>query len=92
MRIKDYVCKFVGGKWDGQVLPRNMVYDLRNGLSEDLTEWRNHGAVVHRAELDNQPEFDGYLGPMWDGTIKINGEEYGVLRYETQEVYDLLSR
>ena len=51
-----------------------------NGYTEDLTELREKGACVHRKELDNQPKFEGFLSPMWDG---------GCLRYETQEVYDM---
>lgn len=35
-----------------------------------------------REELRGQPIINGYLGPMWDGDK---------IRYETQEVYDLLS-
>jgi hypothetical protein len=53
------------------------------GYTEDLSERRAAGDIVHRAELDNQPEFEGFLGPMWDG---------GMLRYETAEMYDRLSR
>lgn len=34
-------------------------------------------------ELDNLPKFVGFLGPMWDSDR---------VRYETQEVYDELSR
>lgn len=57
-------------------------YEIK-GYSEDLSEERAKGYCVHRAELDNQPEFEGFLGPMWDG---------GMLRYETPEIYDILSR
>lgn len=32
--------------------------------------------------LDNAPIYEGFLSPMYDG---------GMLRYETQEVYDVLS-
>ena len=53
------------------------------GYTEDLSELRAQGRCVHRKELDNQPIFDGFLGPMWDG---------GILRYETPEIYDMLSR
>ena len=53
-----------------------------SGYTEDLSEVRARGGCVHRAELDNQPEYKGFLGPMWDD---------GRLRYETQEVYDVLS-
>jgi hypothetical protein len=35
-----------------------------------------------REELRGQPIINGYLDPMWDA---------GMLRYETQEVYDILS-
>ena len=50
--------------------------------SYDGTETRKNGGVCHHAVLDNNPLVDGYLSPMWDG---------GMLRYETQEVYDMLS-
>ena len=53
------------------------------GMTEDLSEDRAKGRLVHRAELDNKPEYEGYAGPMWDG------DGY---RYETWEVYDMLSR
>ena len=44
---------------------------------------RETGELLTRAELDNQPMVDGYLRPMWDG---------GMLRYESAEAYDILSR
>lgn len=53
------------------------------GYTEDLTSLRINGALVHRAELDNQPILENLLGPMWDS---------GGLRYESWEVYDMLSR
>ena len=76
---------FVGGKLNGM---RMTVEEIKakywNGkLSEDLSALRARGILVHRAELDNQPLVDGYYGPMWDGNK---------LRYETPEVYDMLSR
>ena len=79
------MCHFVGGKLNGVICPVEEVErKYCNGqYTEDLTELRNRGAWVHRAELDNQPLVDGYLSPMWDG---------GMLRYETPEVYDMLSR
>lgn len=52
------------------------------GHESDLSELRERGYCVHRAELDNRPKYKGFLGPMWDG---------GDFRYETQEVYDMLS-
>lgn len=49
----------------------------------DRSDERNMGVLVHREELDNLPKFEGFLGPMWDGNR---------VRYETQEVYNALSR
>ena len=76
---------FVGGRLNGQVLDVEVVKaKYCNGkFTEDLSEVRARGGCVHRAELDNHPKVDGYLSPMWDG---------GMLRYETPEVYDMLSR
>lgn len=53
------------------------------GYTKNLSEERAKGYCVHRAELDDKPEYDGWCGPMWDG---------GMYRYETWEVYDILSR
>ena len=75
--------QFVGyGKTEWYDNYEQVPYE-QTGVTEDLTEFREQGACVHRAELDNQPTYKGWLGPMWDG---------GHLRYETQEVYDVLSR
>lgn len=77
---------FVGGRYNGLVMDTEDILNsvIWNGeLTEDLSEVRARGGWVHRAELDNQPMVDGYLSPMWDG----DG-----IRYETQEVYDMLSR
>lgn len=81
-------CYFIGGWLNNQMFAD--VNDAKNviqctGYTEDLTEIRNQGGCCHRAELDNQPLFEGYLSPMWD-------ESLNSLRYETQEVYDVLSR
>lgn len=40
-----------------------------------------------RAELQNEPQIKGLLGPMWGGT---EGDEV-VIRYENQEACDRLS-
>lgn len=110
------VYEFCGGKYDGQRMTRSEVMEIYNGyFSKDWTEERNAGALVPRAELDNQPHVSGYAGPMYDGERYIaDGKEYhtfeyerlsddtkksfkdiveviGVLRYETQEVYNYLS-
>lgn len=74
---------FVGGRYNGMVLEIQQVEEISNGeRSMDWSEVRAMGGCVPRAELDNRPLVDGYIGPMWDG---------GRLRYETQAAYDLLS-
>lgn len=87
-----YAYSFFGGPLNGVTFTNhNDAIAFANGKSEDLSEIRKAGGCVHRPELDNQPTYDGYLGPMWDGTRMIDGEEYAIMRYETQEVYDMLS-
>lgn len=79
------MCHFVGGSHDGEFMTEAEIEStLCNGQhSYDGTEIRKNGGVCHHAVLDNCPMVDGYLSPMWDG---------GMLRYETQQVYDMLSR
>lgn len=74
---------FVGGKYNRQIMDVEDVRKISNGTTKDWSKARKVGALVPRAELDNQPKVDGYLGPFWDG---------GRLRYETREVYDMLSQ
>ena len=76
---------FVGGRFNGQTMTTKEIFaTCWNGkFTPNWSEARAHGAIVPRAELDNQPMVDGYLCPMWDG---------GMLRYETAEAYDILSR
>lgn len=95
---KPFICEFCGGKYNGQTYTlQHVMYNLPvERLTADLSEIRAKGGIVHRAELDNKPVVDGYLEPMWNGTETI-GTDCGkmmcyVLRYETQDVYDMLSR
>ena len=78
--------KFVGGRLHGKTMTTEEIMldkTIWNGkFSPNYTDERRRGGCVPRAELDNAPLVDGYLSPMWDG---------GHLRYETQEVYDMLS-
>lgn len=89
------VYEFVGGAFNGEIFSAEDAYRLHgicgSGYSSDWSQERECGACVPRVELDNELQFKGYLGPMWDGTRRINGEKVYVLRYETQEVYDMLS-
>lgn len=83
-----FVCDFVGGALNGTISLEE-AEKMTSKRSEDLSEIRARGGLVHREELDNKPVFDGYAGPMWDGVRKGN---VAVLRYETWDVYDMMSR
>lgn len=82
-----YICEFIGGPMAGR-MSLEEAEKLTDKRSEDLTKLREMGCLVHRAELDNKPEFKGYCGPMWDGE-RPGG--VAVLRYETWDVYRMLS-
>lgn len=75
---------FVGGTLNGVEMDTEKIFEtVWNGrFSPNWYKERQMGRLVPRAELDNQPLVDGYLNPMWDG---------GRLRYETQEMYNILS-
>ena len=86
----DYMYQLVGGEYAG-TYTREEAEKLpirEPELSPDDSEIRNNGGFTHRKELDNQLQFKGYLGPMWNGLDKNNKP---IIRYETQEVYDMLS-
>ena len=86
----DFIYELVGGEYSGTYTREEAekLPILEPELSSDDSEIRNKGGLTHRKELDNQLQFKGYLGPMWNGTK----DGKGVIRYETQEVYDMLSR
>ena len=85
-----FVCVFYGGRYDGKAVSLEEAERMTEKRSEDLSEIRAMGGLVRKKELDNKPEFDGSCGPMWDGTMR--GNTIGILRYETWDVYDMLSR
>lgn len=87
--IVTYICEFVGGRFNGKRIPLEVAEQMTDRRSEDLSEVRAFGGLVYRAELDNKPEFEGYCGPMWDGTR--NGGSVAVLRYESWDVYNMIS-
>lgn len=75
---------FVGGKYNGMEVSHDELLKMGNGrFREDNSIKRKNGNLCPREELDNQPLVDGYMAPMWDGDK---------LRYETYEIYELLSR
>ena len=82
------VCEFVGGAMAGK-MPLENAEKLTEARSRNWSEERSRGRLVPRAELDSKPQFEGYAGPMWDGE-RPGG--IGVLRYETWDVYDMMSR
>ena len=79
---------FVGGRLNGIHVDATKVDELY-GNGKRSMDWSAERAAANGRGcfpsplLDNRPLVDGYLSPMLDG---------GKLRYETQEVYDMLSR
>ena len=87
---QDFLYQLVGGEYAG-TYTREEAEKLpirEPELTDDLDDIRARGGFVHRKELDNQFQFKGYVGPMWNGTK----DGKGVIRYETPEVNDMLSR
>ena len=82
-----FTCEFIGGPLAG-MMPLERAEALTEERSADMSEIRKRGGLCRREELDNKPVFKGYCGPMWDG---MRGPGRAVLRYETWEVYELLS-
>ena len=101
--------QFIGGSLNDVTFTNPIdAWAFSDGNSGDLSGIRKRGGLVRRAELDNQPTFNGYLGPMWDGK-RVKGtdgnwhytfdtftpadpeETVCILRYESQEVYDIMS-
>ena len=75
---------FCGGKYHGLYMTHDELKAKGNG--EFTPRWsamKYHNENLVNLALEDQPMIDGYLSPMLDG---------GYLRYETQEVYEALSR
>lgn len=82
-----YLYEFYGGELSGKVLSAEQINKISKLKTENFEKERAQGILVHRKELDDQPIIENYLGPMFD---RIDyGKVY--LRYETQEIYDMLS-
>lgn len=71
----EYFYEFYGKELNGLVLTREQVKQIANGYTKE------------DGELEKQPKVQDYLGPMF-GKIDY-GKIY--LRYETQEIYNMLS-
>lgn len=88
-----YLYQFVGGPYNGK-LWHYAALEVRNliaGYSDDMSAKRATGALCKRAELDNQPLVNGYYPPMYNGIKEVDGVTYHVIRYETEEVYKMMS-
>lgn len=81
-----FICEFVtpNGTYE---MPLELAEMLTEERSEDLSEMRAMGFLVHREELDNKPVFQSFTTPMWNG--ERNG--VGILRYESWDVYNAIS-
>lgn len=77
----DYICQFVGGKYNGRVVPLKLAEQATQARSRSWAKERAAGSLVPRAELDARPIFPGYVGPMWDGYRLRIGKK---LAYEFQ--------
>lgn len=63
------------------------LYQTQEILLQNYTKIGENHNPQNRAELQGEPKLLGLLGPMY------NGIQYGkvVIRYETQELYKILS-
>ena len=79
------MCDFVGGALNGMQIELSEAMKVLKieGFTEDESEYRKQGACVHMEFLDKKPIFAGYLSPCYGGENR--------LRYETYEVYEMLS-
>lgn len=84
----EYLYVFYGGNLNRKILTRKQVDKISTEVTQNFEKERKKGLLVHGKELDDQPIIENYLGPMFDYI------DYGriYLRYETQDVYDMLSR
>lgn len=84
------VYDLVGGEYAGTYtydeLVKLPIY-IKDNDDTAIKDARNNGGFTQRKELDDQPVLNGYLGPMWNG-VKDNQAH---IRYETQDVYDMMS-
>ena len=74
---------FVGGPFDGMTFSHEALERVGNGkFTLRFSALKVHNPLTVNLDLEDQPLVDGYLSPMMDD---------GMLRYETQEVYDTMS-
>lgn len=70
--------------------PRMIVetYETAEHLKKAFETYGEFRSVSCRAELQGAPKLKNFCGPMYDGE---DSQGRAVIRYETQEVYDILS-
>ena len=74
---------FYGGRLDGCHLNHKVLHHLKiTGYTPRWSQMKFSNKNLINLSLEDQPIIEGYVGPILDG---------GVLRYETQEIYDGLS-
>lgn len=86
---KGKIYKVVSMNPDGQ-RPRMIVetFETVEHLEKAFETSGEFRSVSCRAELQGAPKLKNFCGPMYDGE---DSQGRAVIRYETQEVYDLLS-
>lgn len=83
----EYLYVFYGGEQTGKILTREQIDKISSGVTDNIQKARNEELTANKKESNNQPIVKGYLGPIFE---KIDyGKIY--LRYETQEIYNMLS-
>ena len=79
---KDLIAFFVGGPLHGKFVNHEELMKMEHkGYTPRWSAMKNHNKLLINLKLEDQPVIDGYLSPMLDA---------GMLRYETQEVYDCM--
>lgn len=82
--------KFIGfGATSVHIFPCatiDAVIEYAQGQGVNLLGFEDH--PQRRAELQGQPRFHGFLGPMYDGENSLGQP---IIRYEDQSSYDVLS-
>lgn len=74
---------FYGGRFDGVRVSHDELMKMGSGkFTLRFSALSVHNPLTINLKLEDQPIVEGYLSPMWDGDK---------LRYETQEVYNMLS-
>lgn len=84
-----YIYEFHGGMLSGKRFNRRAVEEIAAGHMPDNSLKRSQGVLCGRAELDNQPKVDGYLGPMYDGirhVLKNGKEKYDFERFDRSQI------